>query len=229
MTSDHQRLPPELPEWRRSGRFILLAIALHAALLFYPANVAMTLQQMPPNTVMVQLTPAATSLAEPEKPQPPAAPAKARQPAHVSPKTPAVIAMTPEQSTPLTQSITMSPPTPVATPSAPPAALPATPPTPPTVTSISPARFDAAYLENSPPSYPSISRRRGEEGKVLLRVSVSPDGRAATVDIEKSSNFVRLDEAARLAVSRWRFIPAKRGEKSIEASVIVPIIFRLDS
>jgi len=30
-------------------------------------------------------------------------------------------------------------------------------------------------------------------------------------------------------VARWRFVPAKRGDEPIEASVIVPIVFRLDS
>ncbi|PKO55172.1 MAG: energy transducer TonB, partial [Betaproteobacteria bacterium HGW-Betaproteobacteria-21] len=38
----------------------------------------------------------------------------------------------------------------------------------------------------------------------------------------------RLDEAARNAVSRWRFVPARQGERAIEASVLVPIIFKLE-
>ncbi len=91
-----------------------------------------------------------------------------------------------------------------------------------------PPRFDAAYLHNPAPAYPSASRRLGEEGKVLLRVRVSPEGRSVAVDIEKSSNFERLDEAARNAVQRWRFVPARHGDESVEGVVIVPIAFRLD-
>lgn len=94
---------------------------------------------------------------------------------------------------------------------------------------VSPALFDAAYLNNPRPDYPRMSRRLGEEGKVLLRVRVRADGTASTVDLEKGSNFDRLDEAARQAVLRWRFVPAKRGNEAVEASVIVPIVFRLDS
>ncbi|MBL8421739.1 MAG: energy transducer TonB [Dechloromonas sp.] len=94
---------------------------------------------------------------------------------------------------------------------------------------VSAARYDAAYLHNPRPSYPPLSRRLGEEGKVQLRVRVSPDGQPAAVDLEKSSNFERLDEAARAVVARWRFVPARRGDEAIEATVIVPIVFRLDS
>ena len=89
-------------------------------------------------------------------------------------------------------------------------------------------RFNAAYLHNPAPVYPPSSRRLGEEGKVLLHVKVSAAGQPVAVDLEKSSKFERLDEAARQAVARWRFVPAKRGEEAVEGSVIVPIVFRLD-
>ena len=63
---------------------------------------------------------------------------------------------------------------------------------------------------------------------MLLKVRVTVEGMAAAVDLEKTSGFERLDDAARQAVARWRFVPAKRGDEPIEASVIVPIVFRLD-
>ena len=88
-------------------------------------------------------------------------------------------------------------------------------------------RFDAAYLHNPRPVYPPLSRRLGEEGKVLLRVRVSAEGQPIAVDVEESSNFERLDEAARQVVARWRFVPASHGDESVEATVIVPIVFRL--
>ncbi|MGB4855887.1 MAG: energy transducer TonB, partial [Candidatus Dechloromonas phosphoritropha] len=93
---------------------------------------------------------------------------------------------------------------------------------------VTAARFDAAYLQNPRPSYPPLSRRLGEEGKVLLRVRVSAQGQPLTVDLEKGSNFERLDEAARRVVTHWRFVPARRGDEAIEATVIVPIVFRFD-
>ena len=104
-----------------------------------------------------------------------------------------------------------------------------TPATSSTQAPVTSARFDAAYLHNPHPEYPPISRRLGEEGKVLLRVRVTPDGRPSAVDIEKSSSFDRLDDAALRSVTRWRFVPAKRGDEAVEATVIVPIVFRLDN
>jgi protein TonB len=100
------------------------------------------------------------------------------------------------------------------------------PPAAPPATTV--PRFDAAYLHNPAPAFPLASRRLGEEGKVLLRVKVSAAGQPVAVDLEKSSNFERLDEAARHAVARWRFVPARRGDEPVDGSVIVPIVFRLD-
>lgn len=91
------------------------------------------------------------------------------------------------------------------------------------------ARFEADYLHNPKPVYPLASRRLGEEGRVLLRVRVSAHGLPAEVDIRQSSGFPRLDEAARAAVLRWRFVPARQGTEAVEASVLVPLQFTLDS
>ena len=91
------------------------------------------------------------------------------------------------------------------------------------------ARFDADYLNNPAPAYPLLSRRNGEAGKVLLLVQVTVHGSAGQVEIKQGSGFPRLDEAALNAVRKWRFVPARRGEEAVVASVVVPITFRLDS
>ncbi|MRR51036.1 MAG: energy transducer TonB, partial [Rhodocyclaceae bacterium] len=103
------------------------------------------------------------------------------------------------------------------------------PPAPPAPAAIVGARFDADYLHNPKPVYPSASRRLGEQGRVLLRVYVSAEGRAEKVEVKTSSGFQRLDQAAEDAVSRWRFVPAKRGDQAVAAWVQVPITFQLDS
>jgi len=230
MATDHPTLratPHELPEWRRSGRFLLIAAALHGALLFYPLQRAFDkLDLPPPNTVMVQLIETVSAPAvTPPKPQP----QPAAQPTHTPPRersqpTPhPVLAMSPE---PTGTASSLSFPAPVATPPAAPVAA-----TAPAAQSapVSAVRFDAAYLQNPAPRYPPLSRRLGEEGKVLLKVRVTSAGLPSSVELEKSSNFERLDEAARQVVANWRFVPARRGDEAIEASVIVPIVFRLDS
>jgi len=88
--------------------------------------------------------------------------------------------------------------------------------------------FNAAYLNNPAPAYPPVARRLGEEGRVLLRVQVTADGAAASVELHKSSGSNLLDQAALAAVKKWRFIPAKRGEQTVSASVIVPVSFSIE-
>lgn len=102
-------------------------------------------------------------------------------------------------------------------------------PAPSAVPVITEARFDAAYLNNPAPVYPAMSRRKHEQGKVLLHVRVSAQGTAERVEIQTGSGHVRLDSAALEAVKRWRFVPARRGDRAVAASVIVPIVFRLDA
>lgn len=96
-----------------------------------------------------------------------------------------------------------------------------------TAAEMVPPRFDAAYLDNPQPSYPVLSRRLGEQGRVLLRVLVSGEGRAREVLVKGGSGFARLDQAAREAVLRWRFLPARQGSQAVEAWVLVPITFSL--
>jgi protein TonB len=89
--------------------------------------------------------------------------------------------------------------------------------------------FQADYLDNPAPAYPALSRRLGEQGRVLLRVLVNAKGRAEEVELRTPSGHARLDEAARDTVRRWRFVPARRGAEAVAAWVLIPISFRLDN
>lgn len=91
------------------------------------------------------------------------------------------------------------------------------------------AIFDAAYLSNAAPSYPSLSRQLEEEGTVILNAYVSADGKSQDVIIKKSTGFSRLDEAAIATVKKWNFIPAKQGDKIIASWVQIPISFVLNT
>ena len=116
---------------------------------------------------------------------------------------------------------------PPAPPAPPASAAPAAPSAATVPATLTQARFDADYLHNPAPTYPPISRRLGEEGKVVLRVFVESNGRAAQVEIRTASGSTRLDQAAADAVAQWKFVPARRGEESVGAWVLVPIIFSL--
>ena len=126
----------------------------------------------------------------------------------------------------------------VAAPLEAPSPIVAPPPTPPEPTpiaeappapiAVTPPIFSADYLDNPPPRYPGLSRRLGEQGRVVLRVLVNAAGTADEVQIRTSSGHARLDEAARETVQRWRFVAARRGAQPIAAWVLIPVSFRLE-
>ncbi len=89
------------------------------------------------------------------------------------------------------------------------------------------ANFKANYGINPKPVYPPLAIKRGWEGVVYLRVSVSEKGMPFSVVVHKSTGHDLLDDSAVEAVEKWQFIPAKKGDKPIPSNVIVPITFSL--
>lgn len=87
---------------------------------------------------------------------------------------------------------------------------------------------DAAYLNNPKPSYPALSRRLGEQGKVVVRVLIGADGTAQQAEIRTSSGYARLDQAALATVRSWRYAPGKRGGVPEAMWFNVPINFVLE-
>jgi protein TonB len=100
-------------------------------------------------------------------------------------------------------------------------------PAPAVALPVVPPNFSASYLENPAPAYPPLSRRVGEQGKVMLRVLVNAKGTADTVELRSSSGSNRLDEAALESVKHWRFVPARQGDQPVPAWVLIPITFSL--
>jgi protein TonB len=94
---------------------------------------------------------------------------------------------------------------------------------------VSPAKVDARYASSNPrPQYPSMARRLGQEGTVILEVTVSVDGLAKSVRIQESSGHELLDQAALNAISKWKFVPAKRGESPIEQKLSTRWTYKLE-
>jgi TonB family protein len=83
------------------------------------------------------------------------------------------------------------------------------------------------YSSNPLPAYPSLARKMGHEGIVLLAAEILSDGRVGQLVVKKSSGFPSLDQSAMDAVRRWKFIPAKWMGKAVSAWVDVPVKFRL--
>ena len=100
---------------------------------------------------------------------------------------------------------------------------PVAPPAPPVRVA---AVVNSANCEK--PDYPSASRRLEEEGTVSLRFLVGVDGKVIQAEVEKSSGFKRLDEAARAGLSRCAFKPATVDGKPEQGWASMKYTWRLE-
>ena len=183
----------------------------------------------------------AISQAEPPPPPPkPPEPVKPPEPPKLTPppKTPQPV-LTPPPTPQPPAPATPEPPAVLAAPTASvtapvvPAAAPAPPPPAPPPPPAAPAKVElpsskADYLHNPPPDYPRMSKRLGEQGKVVLKVLIGTDGAPQKVELVTSSGFERLDKSAMDAAMRWRYVPGKRGGVAESMWYQVPIQFTLE-
>lgn len=227
LRADPARHAQRAPLARGVGGLAVVAVhvVLVAALMHYGSMRADVARN--PSVLLVEL------LAPPRIAPPPPPPLPPRP--RVTPKverSQAVFVPPPQISVPAVEAPVIStiepvPPPPIAEPM--PATTPASVPAPPSPAPapMTPPRFDADYLRNPVPEYPAFSKRRGEEGRVLLRVKVGEDGLPRAIAIHTTSGFERLDNTAVETVKRWKFVPARVGDIAVEAWVIVPISFHL--
>jgi protein TonB len=187
---------------RRTWPALGFIVAVHAGALWGLMQVEavreVVQEQLPIMVGLITLPPPEPPRIEPPPPRP--APPKPK-------RTPPMIV----SEAPTPSAIEAPPPDPAPVAEAPPPQPPAPEPAPPAP--IIPPNFVAAYLDNPAPAYPATSKRLGEDGTVVLRVRVTPEGRPDTVTVERSSGFARLDRAALDAVRQWKFVPARQGDR----------------
>lgn len=87
--------------------------------------------------------------------------------------------------------------------------------------------LSSTMISATPPRYPTESRRKREQGTVVLMVLLSVDGTVADISVSQSSGFARLDQAALAAVRRWRWSPTRRGGTAVMVKGLVEIPFIL--
>lgn len=78
-----------------------------------------------------------------------------------------------------------------------------------------------------PPRYPLESRRKREQGVVVLQVTLDTSGAVADISVARSCGYDRLDQAALKAVKRWRWSPTRRGGQDVIVRGLVEIPFEL--
>jgi protein TonB len=210
--------PKNEQPWLALGLVLCAHLAVFAAL--HPQTRSLP-DQTEPEPIMISLI-SAPQPTPPKQAQPVQPQAKPQKPVKKQVKTPpAAKPVVTQTSQPIAQPVQQT-----AEPVAPAVAKQETKPA--ETPSYQSPSFNAAYLNNPAPSYPPVSRRLGEQGLVLLQVQVNADGTAGSVELQTGSGSGRLDQAALEAVKQWRFTPAKRGDRPVSASVVVPVRFSLE-
>lgn len=82
-------------------------------------------------------------------------------------------------------------------------------------------------VNRMPPQYPSALLKKGIGGKVVVSCVVDMKGNITSSKIKQSSGHAELDKAALQAVQRWKFKPARRGGKPIQATCNIPFTFEV--
>jgi periplasmic protein TonB len=77
------------------------------------------------------------------------------------------------------------------------------------------------------PRYPESARRQGITGTTTLLFEVLENGRVGEVQVELSAGHPDLDLAAAEAIKKWRFEPARRGNRPVAVWLRMPVRFVL--
>ena len=230
--------PPLLP---RNTAIAVTVVALHVAGLWALQSglLRRAVEMVVPAEVLVEFIEPARPVVEPPpppapKPRPQPVPPAPRAPAPLPPA-PLPVALpntTPAPDAPTGTALPQPPAPPITAAVAPalPAPVPAPPaaPAPPAPPRIELPSSNADYLNNPRPAYPPLSKRLGEQGKVVVRVFIEANGTASKAEIAQSSGFDRLDQTALDTVRRWRYVPGKRAGVAEAMWFNVPINFVLE-
>ncbi len=74
--------------------------------------------------------------------------------------------------------------------------------------------------------YPETAKRAGLEGKVTVSALIDKDGRVLKVEVDKS-DYPIFEEAAKKALMKARFTPARQNGEPVKLWYTVPIVFKL--
>ena len=159
------------------------------------------------------------------QPDTPPTPPPEKKPTPVKVMTPVIVAPRPiiqPPAPPQTMAVTETPPPPQ-----PPIAPRAeTPPAPSGPVSI--GNLSSKMISATPPRYPVESRRKREQGTVVMKLLLDTEGKVAEIALQNSSGFARLDQAALAAVRRWRWSPVIRNGGPVMVRGVVEIPFVLE-
>lgn len=92
-----------------------------------------------------------------------------------------------------------------------------------------PVRLEARLLgANLQPPYPTSEQRMEREGRVVIRVTIGPDGRVVGAQKVSATSNAFWEATERHARARWRFRPATVDGRPVESTKTMTVVFELD-
>jgi protein TonB len=91
-----------------------------------------------------------------------------------------------------------------------------------------PATANPRSLEVSEDDYPPASLRAEEEGRTVITISISAQGKVDTCSVTTSSGFPKLDEkTCQIATRRFRFKPALQNGTPVASTKVLPVRWQI--
>lgn len=89
---------------------------------------------------------------------------------------------------------------------------------------------DITYKNRNPPHYPKAAIKKGEQGNVVLDVTVDATGKVTGVQIDQRGTdaSTALQLAALQAAGNWKFNPGRKNGKPVGGVIQVPVNFSLN-
>jgi len=119
----------------------------------------------------------------------------------------------------------VAPPEPVAEPTL--VDVPPSPPAPAAAATAPKLVTHVEYVRRPALEYPTMSRRFGEQGRVVVRVLINPRGQAERVELQEASPYRRLNEAALKAAQEAQYRPYTENGVAQTVWALVPLVFEL--
>ncbi|MCJ7500858.1 energy transducer TonB, partial [bacterium] len=94
---------------------------------------------------------------------------------------------------------------------------------------LGPDLMEAQILFLPEPAYPVLCRKRGEEGRVMLEITISAEGGVRSAEIQTSSSYSRLDRAALDAAKMAIFRPATEFGVPVQSERTIAYRFELEN
>ena len=87
------------------------------------------------------------------------------------------------------------------------------------------ATYKIGSAKNPHPTYPLIARKKGWEGRVIIQAEIDREGNVYEIKVLESSGFKVLDNASLETLKKWKFTPARIGNKFVDDTVDIPVNF----